>query len=207
MNDYAWAGQASALFAIVAGILICFFGYRILKLTLGLVGLIGGGFAGWELGMAIFHGNAGLGLVCALIVGVIGLVLCLWLYLFGVFWIGAAAGTVLAAAFVNGTGHQLQPLVFIVVPVICGLIALVAQKLMIVVWTAFSGSYLLTAGVWPFIGSHQRGPQIWLHPSQHPAASTLGYGALIVWIVVALVGIGFQFRGKHRVVAAEQNKA
>src|SRR5512146_1147430 len=101
MNNYAWAGQTSAFFAIIAGILLCFLGYRILKVSLGLIGFIGGAYAGWQAGLSLSHSSPGTALVCALIGGIVGLVLCLWLYLLGVFCAGAAAGTAIAAAVFN----------------------------------------------------------------------------------------------------------
>src|SRR5512136_3064138 len=116
MNDYAWAGQSSALFAIVAGFLLCFFGYRLLKLSLGLIGLIAGAYGGWQIGLLLFHGSTGVAsLICAGIGGIAGIILCLWVYLLGVFCVGAAAGTAIAAAISKVVGHQVQPIVLVAV--------------------------------------------------------------------------------------------
>ncbi len=207
MKEYAWAGQSSALFAIVAGFLLCFFGYRILKVSLGLIGFIAGAYGGWEAGLAVFHSSGGATLICALIGGVIGLVLCLWLFLLGVFCVGAAAGTAIAAALFNGSGHHVQAIVLIALPIAFGIIALLAQKLMIVVSTAVSGAYLITAGIWPFVAGAQHASSIWLHPSQPAASGTLGYGSLAVWLVLALIGIIVQFRGRAKRVEAAEQKA
>src|ERR1700674_5764005 len=103
MNNYAWAGQASALFAIVAGILTCFWGYRILKFSLAIIGFIVGAYGGWEIGLSFAHGSTGLVLLCAGIAGLIGAVLCLWVYFLGVFLLGATAEGVIAAALFSGT--------------------------------------------------------------------------------------------------------
>ena len=141
MNDYAW--KSSALLAIVAGILICFWGYRLLKASLAIIGFVAGAYAGWELGLMHFPAGSAILLVCALVGGLIGLVLCVWLYFLGVFLLGAMAGTVIAQAFIGVTGHEVQPLLYFGVPILCGLIALVLQKLMISASTAVSGSYLI----------------------------------------------------------------
>ncbi len=204
MNDYAWAGQVSGPLAIVAGVLICFFGYRILKISLALIGFVVGAYGGWEFGISLIHSSPGLALVCALIGGLVGMGLCLWLYLVGIFLLGATAGAVVAGALFNGAGHQIQPLVLWSLPVAFGLIALVAQKFMIVVSTAFSGAYLITAGVWPFVVAAGQNPsRIWLHPSQNGPPGTLGYAALIVWVVLALIGVSFQFRSRRGKVEPE----
>lgn len=207
MNEYAWAGHSSALFAIVAGVLLCFFGYRILKVSLGLMGFILGAYGGWQAGLAIFHGSTGTALVCALIGGIIGMLLCLLVFLLGVFCVGAAAGTAIAGAVLSGGGHQVPAIVLIALPIAFGIIALIAQKFMIAVSTAFSGAYLITAGIWPFVAEGKNAQEIWLHPAQVPASGTLTYGSLAVWLILALVGISVQLRGRpKRVEAAEPKK-
>jgi hypothetical protein len=206
MNDYAWAGQASALLVIVAGILTCFWGYRILKLTLGLFGFIAGAYGGWEIGLSLLHGSSGIALVCAVIGGLVGMALYLWLYFVGIFLLGATAGTVVAAAFVNGTAQQAQPIVFLAISLIFGVIALVAQKFMIIVSTAFGGSYLITAGLWPFVADAQNASRIWLHPAHNNSSGTLGYAALALWLVLGFAGLSFQFRAGPRKVEVADKK-
>jgi len=198
MNHDAWAAQTSALFAIVAGILTCFWGYRILKFSLAIIGFMTAAYGGWELGFSLPHASTGLALVCAVIGGIIGAVLCLWLYFLGVFLLGATAGGIIAAGLFNQAGHQIQPVVLLALPVAFGIVALIAQKFMIILCTAFSGSYLITAGMWPFIAGSQSGSRIWLHPAQPGPSGILPYGALAVWILLALVGIRFQFSARRR---------
>jgi uncharacterized protein DUF4203 len=203
MNDYAWAAQISAPLAIVAGILICFWGYRILKFTLAVVGFIVGAYGGWQFGLSLAHDSTGIALVCALVGGLVGAALCLWLYFLGIFLVGAAAGTVVASAFFNGTGHQPQPIVLLAAPIIFGVIALLAQRFMFILSTAFSGSYLIIAGFWPYVAGSQIPSRIWLHPTQSSASGILGYAALGLWIVLGLAGASFQFRGSRQKVEVE----
>ncbi len=128
------------------------------------------------------------------------MILCIWLYFLGVFLIGAAAGTVIAAAFHNGTG-QVYPLLFLVLPVVFGLVALVAQKVMVSVCTGFSGAYLITAGVWPFVGHGQDAPNVWLYSLKtHEPIGTHGYAALALWVLLALAGVACQLRRGRRPV-------
>src|SRR5262249_27044624 len=103
MNDYA---KLSAFLMIIAGLLTCFWGYRILKVSLGIIGFITGAFGGWQIGLSLANSSTGIALGCALLGGLIGIVLCVWIYFFGVFLLGAAAGTVVAAACSSGIGHQ-----------------------------------------------------------------------------------------------------
>jgi hypothetical protein len=204
MNEYAW--QGSGLLAIVTGILICFWGYRLLKLSLAVIGFIAGAYGGWQVGLALAPGNGGALLVCALVGGLVGMGLCLWLYLLGVFLIGATAGAVIAGATVHGTTGQAEPLISLILPLIFGIIAVAAQKVMVNVSTGLSGAYLITAGIWPFIAGGPGSSPIWFQSQRPEAPGTLGYAALGIWVLLALAGISFQLRGGRRQVevAAQQ---
>jgi uncharacterized protein DUF4203 len=90
MNHYAEVGQLGALLVIVAGLLTCFWGYRILKVSLAIVGFIAGAFGGWELGLSLANSSTGVALGCALLGGMVGIVLCLWVYFLGIFFLGPA---------------------------------------------------------------------------------------------------------------------
>ena len=206
MNDYAEVGRLSALLVIVGGLLTCFWGYRILKVSLATIGFIAGAFGGWELGLALANSSTGLVLGCALVGGLIGMVLCLSAYFAGVFLLGATAGVVVAAAFFSGIGQQVQAIVFLVLPIAFGVIALLAQKFMIILSTAFSGSYLIVAGIWSFVVDHPDVSRIWLYPAHDGSSGTLGYGALVLWALLALLGVGSQLRAGRKKVEVEVQK-
>ena len=91
MNVNAWTGQMSAPLAVAVGILICFWGYCLLKVSLGVVGFIAGAAGGWAVGLSLAPGNSGIALLCAVIGAVIGAVLCIWLFFLGIFLLGASA--------------------------------------------------------------------------------------------------------------------
>ncbi len=207
MNNQAMAGQVSAILVIVAGILVCFWGYRLLKFTLGLLGFIAGAYAGWQIAVSALDANQVMALICALVGGLIGMALYLWLYFLGIFLLGATAGAIVAAAFFNGTAHQPQPLIFLAIAIGFGIVALIAQKFMIVVCTAFSGAYLIAAGVWPFVAGAHIPSRIWLDPTHVGSLGNLGYAALVVWLVLGIAGVSFQFRaGPRKVEVVEKQK-
>jgi len=134
-------------------------------------------------------------------------VLCLWLFHFGVFLLGASAGAVIAAAVVNGTGYAAQPLIILVAAVVAGLVALLLQKFMIVVATAFCGSYLVTGGIWHLAGLGHNTTPLWFERAPPGMAGTLSYFALAFWLVLGLVGVRFQYRGRRRREEAAPPKA
>jgi len=193
MNTTVFAGQLAAPVAIVLGIVICFLGYRILKLTLAITGLILGAAGGWAAGMSIAPASNGIALACAIAGGILGAVLCVWLFYLGVFLVGVSAGTVVAAAVFGGTGHQAAPLLLLVVAVAFGILALLLQKFMIVVSTAFSGSYLVVSGIshWAHLG-HGDLP-LWFDQLKSGSASPSSYVLLAGWLILALFGVSFQY--------------
>jgi hypothetical protein len=137
-------------------------------------------------------------LICAIIVGLIGATLCVWLFFFGIFLLGAAAGAIVAMALFDAAGNQPQTLLVLVCAVVFGIIALVMQKLMIIASTAFSGSYLIVAGSMRLLTGASNGELLWFNRLQPRSPNTIGYVALAVWIVLGLGGLSFQYRGSNR---------
>jgi hypothetical protein len=200
--DNQLAVNLSAPLAAVVGLLICFAGYRLVKLTLALIGFIAGAAAGWSVGLALAPNNPTIALVCALVAGVIMAILCVWLFFFGVFILGASAGAVVAAAVFRATGFPVQALLILVVGVVFGILALLLQKLMIILSTAFSGSYLVTAAVAHFVTGIQQVHPLWFKPIATTSSDKLGYVALALWLVLGLIGARFQY-----VIGSRREKA
>jgi hypothetical protein len=207
MNVNAWAGQITAPLAVAVGILICFWGYRLLKLTLGVMGFIAGATGGWAVGLSLAPGNNGIALVCAIIGGVIGAALCIWLFFLGIFLLGASAGAIVATALFSAAGNQPQPILVLLLAIVFGVIALVMQKLMIVVSTAFIGSYLITAGIVHLLTGAKDVSALWFDHLQPGSAGILGYAALVFWLVLGLAGGSFQYGGRRRREEATRNES
>ena len=206
MNINAWAGQMTAPLAVAVGILICFLGYRLLKFTLAVVGLIAGAAGGWAVGLSLAPGNNGIALVCAIIGGVICAVLCIWLFFLGIFLLGASAGAIVATTLFHAAGNQPQPILVLLLAIVFGVIALVMQKFMIIVSTAFIESYLVTAGVLHLLAGGQNVSPLWFDHLQQGSAGILGYAALVVWLILGLGGASFQYRSRRRREEATRNE-
>jgi hypothetical protein len=198
MNAIELARTITAPFSVAVGLLICFCGYRMLKLTLGIMGFMTAAAGGWTLGLSLAPNNSLTALICALIAGVIGAVLCIWLFFVGVFLLGASAGAIVAAAFFNAAGSQPQAMLLLVFAVVFGLVALVMQKFMIITSTAFSGSYLVIAGTLHLLAHVPDGSLLWFDRLQPQSVGLFGYVVLAFWIGLGLVGISFQYRSNQR---------
>lgn len=198
MNAIAWAGRIRAPLVIAAGLFTCFCGYRILKLTLGILGFIAGAEGGWAIGLSLAHGNSGIALLCAIIVGAIGAALCVWLFFLGIFLLGASAGAIVGAALFSASGNQPQPILLLVMAIVFGVIALIMQKFMIIVSTAFSGSYLVTTEIWHLLAGDQSISPLWFVHLQPGSAGWLSYAAFAFWLVLGLAGMSVQYRAGRR---------
>ena len=127
--------------------------------------------------------------------------LCCPLYLavfFGIFLLGASAGAIVATALFHAAGNQPQPILVLLLAIVFGVIALVMQKFMIIVSTAFIGSYLITAGIVHLLTGAKDVSALWFDHLQPGSAGILGYVALVFWLVLGLAGVSFQYRGRRR---------
>jgi hypothetical protein len=207
MNANAWVGEISAPLVVAVGLLTCFLGYRLLKMTLGIMGFIAGASAGGALGSSLEPGNSGIALVCAVIGAVIGAVLYIWLFYLGIFLLGASAGAVVAAALFNAAGNQPQPGFLLGIATVFGVLALVFRKFMIIVSTAFLGSYLVMAGLFHLVPGLQNQSPLWFNHAQPGSGGSLGYIALAVWLILGMAGMSFQHRAHRTKEPAPRGKA
>lgn len=125
---------------LIWGLVDCFFGYRIFRVAVALLGaLVVGLLATGAAGQAGYSEA-----VCwvALAVGaVVGLVLSFSLYLVGVFLAGFSLGYVAMLGLVSVTGTAAIQLAGAVAGAVCGLLALMMQRYVICAATAFGGAF------------------------------------------------------------------
>ena len=140
------AGVADPSYTIGAAVLLgwglldCFFGYRIFRVAIALLGALVLGLLA-----TAAAGQAGCSeVVCwvALAAGaVLGLVLSFSLFLVGVFLAGFSLGYVVVLALVPFTGPAATQLIGAVAGAVCGLLAMVMQRFLICAATAFGGAF------------------------------------------------------------------
>jgi len=126
-----------AIIMIPYGILQCYFGYRLFKIILGVIGFIFGALIGAVI-VAAAGGERGVVILLSLLFGVGGAYLSIALYFVGVFLVGAGAGAALVQVLSQGdagTGGVIAG------AIVVGIIALVVQKVVIIVSTSLSGAY------------------------------------------------------------------
>jgi Domain of unknown function (DUF4203) len=196
---YPWISAG----AIAWGLLDCFFGYRIFKLTLavlgGVIGLVAGQAAGaaWGLGQA--------GQIAGMLVGgLLGAGLMFLLYLAAVFvagfLFGATLGILLLANF-----HQMVALLSgCVMGIIGGFLAVKLQRVLLILSTALLGSFRALLALAYFTQQLD-----WLfyyqQPQQIPALIGSKGWMLPAILVLASAGVVIQF-GLDRAAGPKKTK-
>jgi hypothetical protein len=178
------------LFGILFGVIQCFFGYRLFKVIIGIIGFIlGAALAGTlsytlapEIIVVIIAGVVG---------GLIGATTMLTFYYVGIFSIGAILGGILGSFVCSIMGLNPIPVVIILAVTITGILALLTQKYMIIASTAFGGSWLAMTGIVHFITGAKSPVDIeYILQSR----GNFLFIILLCWIVLGIIGLLSQLK-------------
>lgn len=184
----------TALFSVAFGLIDCFFGYRIFRLILSIVGFI----VGASIAMSLVPADSQLvTILIAVIGGIVGAILMNVLYFIGVIIAGALLGALLANLLLAAVGIEPNAILLIIAAILGGAAALALNKLMIILSTAFSGAAAIIYGISLFIpglggfdplGALRRGTQTQSEPSLM---------LLLGWIVLGIIGFVVQYRASQ----------
>jgi hypothetical protein len=191
----------AALFVAALGAALCFVGYRIFLVLLPIIGFFAGFWLGAEV-VSIIFGTGFLATVTAWIVGFLaGLVVAVLSYLFyllGVALVAAAIGAALGSGFMAALGFDpgfLTAIVDLAAAIVAAILTLVwnLQKYVIIALTAIGGANALLLSVLLLIGKVSLESLRTAGTSIKPILQDSWFW-LIVWLVVAIVGIVVQIR-------------
>ena len=161
--------------AILGGVMMCFFGFRLFKLALGLggfaCGAVIGAYIAWtqmtgagmvqtapscpevvEVIKAMLNAeNPTVLLVCAGVGGVAGAVLSVLLRQVGLFVLGAWLGTMLAGVTMVKATADARLIAFAILALIGGILALILRRVIVVLSTALNGALALMFGMYALL--------------------------------------------------------
>lgn len=191
--------QTMAGIYLLAGIINCFLGYRILKIIVGFWGFV----LGFSLTLLIFSQIQGatpmVSTIAGIVGGIIGIVLVSSLIKVGIFGVGAFFGYLIGMNFASLGGAQPNVMILVLAAIIGGLLALVMQKPMLILATAFGGSWLIVRAFAVFKGIDFHIMDMIQQPILLKTRDTQFYILFSAWIVIGLFGAAMQFKltGKH----------
>ncbi len=183
----------AAIVLVLGGALACFAGYRLFRFVLAIYGFILGAMLASSLVAASMTAWM---VVAAIVGGLVGAMVLMLAYLVGIALVGAGLGALVAhlAAQYFGPGDP-PPIVLIVLAVLGAIAAMLLQRYVIIVATAFGGAWTLIVGLFAAIGDRRAvraaaGGDVWIFYPMNPAPGQRWVP--IVWILLGLIGTGVQ---------------
>ena len=190
----------AAVFLLIGGAVSCFAGYRLFKIVLGIYGFIlGAGLASSAMGASNTLGM----LVAAFAGGLVGALILVFAYFIGIALVGAGLGALLLHV---GWGYlrtgDPPALAVIIVAALGAIGAMVLQRYVIIVATAFGGAWTMVLGGLAAIGDRvtahpPRTDSVWIF---YPTMASGERWVPVVWFVLGLLGTAVQLgiTGKKR---------
>ena len=200
---YPWISAG----AIAWGILDCFFGYRVFKVTLALLGGILGMVFGQAAGAALGLGSGGE--IAGMVVGgLLGAGLAFLLYMGAVFVAGFGFGATLGVLLLNHYNHMVAFLSGCVMGIIGGFLAVKMQKVLIMLSTALLGSFRAILAL-SYFTSRMDWFYYFQQPQNIPALIDNNAWMFPSILTLAVVGVIAQFElggssGKKKTKAADE---
>ena len=185
----------AAIFLILGGLLACFAGYRLFRLVLGVYGFIlGAMIASSTMGITNTTGM----IVAAILGGVAGALVLVFAYFVGIALAGAGLGALVAHIVAQQMTHADPPALAVIGASIVGaIVAMILQRYVIIVATAFGGAWTMIVGGLAAAGS-RLAPQlasdadVWILYPLNPAPGLpwLPYAWAALGVLGTLVQIG-----------------
>ena len=183
----------AAIVLVLSGAVACFAGYRLFRLVLAIYGFIlGAMLASSMMGITNTTGM----IVAGLVGGLVGALLFTFAYYVGIGILGASMAVFLVHAFWDYTKHADPPAVAVIVASIIGaILAMVLQRYVIIVTTAFSGAWTMIVGAAAMAGYRvsERAVtnRVWILYPFTPAPGQRWVP--IAWLVLGAFGAAVQF--------------
>lgn len=184
---YPWISAA----ALAWGVLDCFYGYRVFKITLAVMGAVAGGIFGQAAGAALDLGAAGE--IGGLIIGaLLGGGLAFLLYIVGVFLTGFGFGAAIGILLLANYNHMVALLTGLVLGVIGGIAAVKIQRVLLILSTALLGAFRAVVAL-AYFTSKLDWVFYFRQPDQVPALIASHPWMLPAIVLLAAVGVFAQF--------------
>jgi len=176
---------------LLAGFIVCFFGYRLLRFTLALAGF----GAGLGFGLTVVRLIPGTSTVFAVVVGIVcavlGALVAALLYKVGVFLLGAGAGVLVASIILTATGWHYPMLVRVIAAVAGGILTLVIERPLVSILSAFAGAWAVVFGAFRLLG--------WYHVAAIATSPPANYGYMVLaWVIIGIAGSITQLSGGRK---------
>jgi hypothetical protein len=177
-------GLPAGVLLVIGGALSCFAGYRLFKIVLGIYGFI----LGAMLASSMVAASNTVGMIAAAVVGgLVGALALMFAYFVGIALVGAGLGALVAHVGWSyvGSGGDPPPLAVILLALLGSLGAMLLQRYVIIVATAFGGAWTMIVGGLTVgdRGARAASADVWI---LYPISPAPGRS----WVPIAWVGLG-----------------
>jgi len=185
-------GFPAAVVLIVGGAIACFAGYRFFRAVLAIYGFILGALMASSM-MGVGNGMGMI--VAALVGGLIGAIVLVLAYFVGIALVGAGLGALIAHQIWYWIRPGDPPVLIVIGAALVGAaLAMVVQRYVIIVGTAFGGAWTMIIGVLNAVSTRgitrlSSPTEVWiLYPQVAPGERW----APLAWLVLGLIGVAVQ---------------
>ena len=183
-------GLVAAIALVLGGAVACFAGYRLFRIVLAIYGFI---FGAYFASSTMASSNAVGMVVAALVGGLVGSVVFFFAYFLGIALVGAGLGALIAHVAWTRLSAAEPPVLIVLLFAIVGTVAaMILQRYVIIVSTAFSGAWTIILGGLALVdrGAARAASDVWILYPFTPASGA--QWVPIVWIVLGLIGTTMQ---------------
>lgn len=136
-------------FTVLYGILQCFFGYRLIRIILGILGFAGGASLGFFYGQYMGDSMA-VRLIMGILIGGFAAWLAMVIYIVGVFIVGAFLGALVSSSVMQMLGIPVDQYIVLGSALFGGILTLIEQKPVLILATSLNGAGMIVYGLIPF---------------------------------------------------------
>jgi hypothetical protein len=183
----------AAILLVLGGAVACFAGYRLFRIVLGIYGFI----LGAMLVSSTMAASNTMGMVIAAVAGgIVGALILVFAYFIGIALVGAGLGALIAhTAWGQAASGDPPAMVVILLAIFGALGAMVLQRYVIIVATAFGGAWTTIVGALAAAGDRDAARaasagSVWILYPLTPAPGQRWVP--IAWVVLGLIGLGVQ---------------
>lgn len=187
----------SAIVLALWGLVDCFFGFRLFKIVLAILGAFVGGMLAMTGAMQAFPGNEVLSWVALAIGALIGGVCAYAIMIVGVFIAGFALGWVITLGAHRFTGDLPMLAVAAGVGLVFGIIGVFLQRFIITAATAWSGALRVALAV-AFFTQHLEPLDYLRDPQRVPPLLESHSWIMITTVVLGFIGFWIQLAANRR---------
>ncbi len=174
-----------AILIVLGGALSCFAGYRLFRVVLALYGFILGALIASSM-MGITN-TVGM-VVAAIAGGLVGALILVFAYYLGIALVGAGLGAVVTHLAWNAASPASDPpaVVVVLVAIVGAVVAMLLQRYVIIVGTAFGGAWTLIVGALAVTGDRAAVGAVWVLYPLSPAPGE--HWVPVAWVALGVVG-------------------